>query len=218
MELPAHGRSHRRLPRPLRRPLASRPPGRLSPPRNGDPGASPAQLLHTVGATAAILAEVARNQRVREVVRQSLIDIAEDPQVQQLAWGIFRDALLKNERLHETLQRHWRSEEAQRAFAIAAERLEPTVRRIGDLLFGTQETGISPEFALVLRSQILHKDRRWLVLHTPPGEASRVGAALDRLAWPEIVGTLAGDDTIFIATAGRTQQRSFVKRVKKLAT
>jgi hypothetical protein len=40
--------------------LASRPPGRLSPPRNGDPGASPAQLLHTVGATAAILAEVAR--------------------------------------------------------------------------------------------------------------------------------------------------------------
>jgi arginine repressor len=32
------------------------------------------------------------------------------------------------------------------------------------------------------------------------------------------VGTLAGDDTIFIATAGRTQQRSFVKRVKNLAT
>ena len=55
-----------------------------------------------------------------------------------------------------------------------------------------------------------------VVLHTPPGEASRVGAALDRLAWPEIVGTLAGDDTIFIATAGRTQQRQFVRKVQAL--
>jgi hypothetical protein len=48
--------------------------------------------------------------------------------------------------------------------AVAAERLEPTARRIGDLLFGTRETGVSPEFARVLRSQILGKDRRWLVL------------------------------------------------------
>ena len=29
-----------------------------------------------------------------------------------------------------------------------------------------------------------------IVLHTPPGEANRVGAALDRLAWPDIVGTI----------------------------
>jgi hypothetical protein len=40
--------------------LASRPSGRLSPPRNGDPSASPAQLLESVGVTAAILTEVAR--------------------------------------------------------------------------------------------------------------------------------------------------------------
>src|SRR5687768_12202299 len=38
-----------------------------------------------------------------------------------------------------------------------------------------------------------------LVLHTPPGEANRVAVALDRLAWPAIVGTIAGDDTIFLA-------------------
>ena len=40
--------------------LASRATGRLSPPRNGDPAASPELLLHTVGAAAAVLAEVAR--------------------------------------------------------------------------------------------------------------------------------------------------------------
>src|ERR671912_436359 len=40
--------------------LASRGSERLSPPRNGDPSASPAQLLATTGATAAVLTEVAR--------------------------------------------------------------------------------------------------------------------------------------------------------------
>ncbi len=55
-----------------------------------------------------------------------------------------------------------------------------------------------------------------VVLHTPPGEANRVGVALDRLAWPEVVGTLAGDDTIFVATGGRAQQRRFVRQVQEL--
>jgi DinB superfamily len=40
--------------------LASRGTERLSPPRNGDPAASPAQLLATVGAATAVLTEVAR--------------------------------------------------------------------------------------------------------------------------------------------------------------
>jgi uncharacterized protein (TIGR03083 family) len=40
--------------------LASRGNERLSPPRNGDPSARPAQLLETVGAAAAVLTEVAR--------------------------------------------------------------------------------------------------------------------------------------------------------------
>ena len=40
--------------------LASRATERISPPRNGDPSASPAGLLATVGVAAAVLAEVAR--------------------------------------------------------------------------------------------------------------------------------------------------------------
>jgi hypothetical protein len=41
------------------------------------------------------------------------------------------------------------------------------VRSIGDLLFGTREDGIAPEFAQVLRNQILDKDCRWLVIERP---------------------------------------------------
>ena len=55
-----------------------------------------------------------------------------------------------------------------------------------------------------------------VVLRTPPGEANRVAVAIDRLAWPSIVGTLAGDDTIFIATSDRVGQKKLLARVRRL--
>ena len=59
-----------------------------------------------------------------------------------------------------------------------------------------------PQFALlaaeflrdVLRAQNL------VVLKTDPGHANSVAVALDREGWPEIVGTIAGDDTICVIT------------------
>jgi transcriptional regulator of arginine metabolism len=46
------------------------------------------------------------------------------------------------------------------------------------------------------------------VLRTTSGGAQSVAIALDKARWPDVVGTIAGDDTIFIATAGaRTQRR-----------
>lgn len=55
-----------------------------------------------------------------------------------------------------------------------------------------------------------------LVLHTPPGEAQRVGSALDLLAWPEIVGTIAGDDTIFVAARNGAAQARVRQRISDL--
>lgn len=55
-----------------------------------------------------------------------------------------------------------------------------------------------------------------LVLHTPPGEAQRVGNALDLLAWPDVVGTIAGDDTIFIAVANASAQGRVDRRLKTI--
>jgi transcriptional regulator of arginine metabolism len=46
------------------------------------------------------------------------------------------------------------------------------------------------------------------VLRTTSGAAQSVAIALDKARWPEVVGTIAGDDTIFIASASaRTQRR-----------
>lgn len=55
-----------------------------------------------------------------------------------------------------------------------------------------------------------------LVLHTPPGEAQRVGSALDLLAWPEVVGTIGGDDTIFVATRNRAAQSAIIRHLRGL--
>lgn len=56
-----------------------------------------------------------------------------------------------------------------------------------------------------------------IVVHTPPGEANRVGAALDRLAWPDVLGNICGDDTLMIATKDRTGQRRVARRLGALA-
>jgi transcriptional regulator of arginine metabolism len=55
-----------------------------------------------------------------------------------------------------------------------------------------------------------------VVLHTPPGEANRVAVAVDRLAWPDVVGTIAGDDTIFVAVKDGSAQRRVIGAVRKL--
>jgi transcriptional regulator of arginine metabolism len=57
-----------------------------------------------------------------------------------------------------------------------------------------------------------------VVLHTSPGEANHVAIALDRLAWPEVVGTIAGDDTIFLAVKDSRSQRRVIREVRRLAS
>jgi transcriptional regulator of arginine metabolism len=39
------------------------------------------------------------------------------------------------------------------------------------------------------------------VLTTTPGSANSLASAIDAAAWPEVIGTIAGDDTIFAALA-----------------
>ena len=54
-----------------------------------------------------------------------------------------------------------------------------------------------------------------LVVTTAIGAAQRVAVTLDRIEWPEVVGTLSGDDTIFIATSGAGQQRRLTARLRE---
>ena len=54
-----------------------------------------------------------------------------------------------------------------------------------------------------------------LVIHTGIGAAQRVALALDRSRWPGMVGTIAGDDTIFVATESAHAQKTLIARIGK---
>jgi transcriptional regulator of arginine metabolism len=49
-----------------------------------------------------------------------------------------------------------------------------------------------------------------LVIRTLPGSAHAIAAALDRARWPEVAGSIAGDDTLFVACV----DRSGLQRIK----
>ncbi len=54
------------------------------------------------------------------------------------------------------------------------------------------------------------------VVKTTVGAAQSVAVAVDRAHWPEVVGTISGDDTIFIATEGASQQRKVLQRLHSI--
>jgi transcriptional regulator of arginine metabolism len=57
-----------------------------------------------------------------------------------------------------------------------------------------------------------------LVVKTDPGEASPVSLALDRMAWPEVVGTVAGDDTVLVVVREGVPARRLAKKLLDLKT
>lgn len=54
-----------------------------------------------------------------------------------------------------------------------------------------------------------------LVIRTAIGAAQRVALALDRCNWPEIVGNVGGDDTVFTATTSAVGQRNLLARIER---
>ena len=56
-----------------------------------------------------------------------------------------------------------------------------------------------------------------LVIRTAIGAAQRVALALDRSDWPEMVGNIGGDDTVFVATESALAQKKLIARIERAA-
>ena len=52
-----------------------------------------------------------------------------------------------------------------------------------------------------------------IIARTVPGHASPVAVEIDAAAFPEVVGTIAGEDTIFIAVRDAKSQRTVLKHL-----
>lgn len=65
---------------------------------------------------------------------------------------------------------------------------------------------------------VTHADRvqQFVVLRTGPGQAQPAAVAIDRARLPEVVGTIAGDDTILVILRDQRRADGFESRVREI--
>lgn len=83
-----------------------------------------------------------------------------------------------------------------------------------------EENGVLPlpPLARALREFLLdiRPAENLLVLKTPPSGAQPLAAAVDGAKFPEIAGTIAGDDTVLIITPNKKTRDSLQKKIEAL--
>ena len=122
-----------------------------------------------IDAAREIAQEVFSRKEVSSHLRRTFERLITSPRFHALAQAFLREMFLDNDRFHAVMRKRWRSPAVQHAVDVAVGHLEPTLRRMGDILLGTRKDGITREFARVLRAQILLKDLQYLLVH--PGSA-----------------------------------------------
>ncbi len=118
-----------------------------------------------------IMQEASANDRVAAAFRRSFDELLRDQELQHEVRLAFQEVILDNPRFHDRMAEIWSSPELARAFHVLAERLRPFLQQVSDDVLGTRAGGITPEFARVLRTQILQKDRRRIIIENPSGES-----------------------------------------------
>lgn len=82
----------------------------------------------------------------------------------------------------------------------------------------TEEGVALPPIARAVREFLLdlRPAENLLVLKTPPGGAQPLAAALDSAKFPEVAGTIAGDDTVLIVTPKRKSRGALQSKIEAL--
>jgi transcriptional regulator of arginine metabolism len=63
----------------------------------------------------------------------------------------------------------------------------------------------------------IRQAQNMLVVKTTVGSAQPVAAALDASHWPEVVGTIAGDDTVLVIASDQKKAQALARRIRELA-
>ncbi len=63
----------------------------------------------------------------------------------------------------------------------------------------------------------LESAKNFIVVKTPPGNAMGVARAIDEVEWPEIMGTIAGDDTILLIARSDADAQAVEKRLRAVS-
>ena len=80
------------------------------------------------------------------------------------------------------------------------------------------ETAVSERLTLILKDSLVNVDNSGniIVIKTLSGSANVAAEALDQLGWPEILGTIAGDNTIFMVVRNEDDTAEITGRIRRL--
>ena len=56
-----------------------------------------------------------------------------------------------------------------------------------------------------------------LMIKTSPGSAHSLGVVLDAVEWPEVLGTVAGDDTVFVLLRNTRSGKRMLRRIEEFS-
>jgi len=104
--------------------------------------------------------------------------------------------------------------------SVSRDLRELGVAKAGDhyILPGGDSNAAGTPFAAVSNfvTEVRTAGQSLTVVKTTTGTAQSVAVAIDDSDWSEVVGTISGDDTIFIATEGGREQRKLRERLRDI--
>lgn len=88
------------------------------------------------------------------------------------------------------------------------------------VILKSEEEGISEKYIRVLKDGYISMDmaQNILVIKTVSGMAMAVAAALDAMKWKEVVGCIAGDDTIMCAVRSVEETMAVMEKIRKIVS
>ena len=116
---------------------------------------------------------------------------------------------------------------SKKGFKVGQATLSRDVHELGLVKTGSgyalPEGGLALEAALPSVSRLVWEfvlevrpAQNLLVIKTTVGSAQPVAAALDAESWPEVVGTIAGDDAILIVTPDKKAANKLALRIQEM--
>ena len=82
---------------------------------------------------------------------------------------------------------------------------------------GTEAGALRPDLGQLVRALLVSSDGvgPLLVLRTAAGSAGALTAAIDGAGWSEVIGTIAGDDTVLVVTRGPREREAVAERLRR---
>ena len=158
-----------------------------------------------------MMTKTLRRQRIKELLTDNQVYSQE--QLQELLSAVGAQAT------QATLSRDlrelgvWKGPEGYRLPAAGAELVPPVMSN------GSSSAYVMRDLERIMPRVLLSAEvgGNLVVLHTQPAHANPLAIEIDRARLPEVLGTIAGDDTVFVATRSTRLAGRLLRNVRRMA-